>query len=356
MKRTATLCILLIATLNVYCQQSFTNAYMPNEGDTIFYHSLVSTADYSATGANYIWDFSTITGLTWAADTFVAVLSTPLTYNAVFNNSFLYPDYKATVASPQADQTIPPSTSVTNVFFYYKETDTAFAQVGLAANVSGVPMPIRFDNIDYMYKFPGTMGSIDSCFSAYHIDVPSLGFYSKKQNRINEYDGWGTLYTPMDTFEVFRIKTTITGRDSVYITQYSLPYAFNSSTVEYKWFSPGHRNPVFSVSMAQSQFSSTTTVKYLDKPQLHVGIQDASSASFRIVPNPFVNQLTITANAGEKIEKVRLFNITGAEIALDVLSSDKNTLVLNTEHLSNSPYIIEITSNKGVERKVVIKK
>jgi hypothetical protein len=126
--------------------------------------------------------------------------------------------------------------------------------------------------------------------------------------------------------------------------------------VEYTWFSPGHRNPVFVVSVVQSQFANVTTVKYLDKPQLHVGIPEVSSASFNIVPNPFVNQLTITANAGEKIEKVRLFNITGAEIALDILSSDKNTRILNTENLSNSPYIIEITSNKGVERKVVIKK
>jgi hypothetical protein len=354
MKKTATLCILLIASLSVYCQQTFTKNYMPVTGDTIFYHSLISTEDYSATGANYIWDFSTLTGATWAADTFVAVLSTPLTYNAVFNNILFYPKYVATVASPQADQTIPPSTSITNVYNYYKLTDTAFAQVGMAANVGGAPLPVKYDNIDYMYKFPSTMGSVDSCYSSGNISISTLGSYLKKQNRFNEYDGWGTLYTPMDTLEVFRIKTTLIGHDTIVYNGMSIP--LNSNTVEYKWFSPGHRNPVFVVSVVQSQFANVTTVKYLDKPQLHVGIPEVSSASFNIVPNPFVNQLTITANAGEKIEKVRLFNITGAEIALDILSSDKNTRILNTENLSNSPYIIEITSNKGVERKVVIKK
>ena len=353
MKKTATLCLLMIATWNVFGQQTLTKNYMPVTGDTIFYHSLVSTEDFSATGANHIWDFSTMSGTTWAADTFVSVLSTPLTYNAVFNNIFLYPKYVATVASPQADQTIPPSTSITNVFYYFKLTDTAFAQVGMAANISGAPLPIKYDDIDYMYKFPSTMGSVDSCYSSGKIEISTLGSYYKRQNRINEYDGWGTLYTPMDTLEVLRIKTTLISHDTLSYNGMTIP--LNTTTVEYKWFSPGHRNPVFYVSAVQSQFSNVTTVKYLDKPQLHVGIQEVSSVSFNIVPNPFVNQLTITTNASEKIERIRLFNITGAEIALDIQSSDNNTLVLNTANLSTSPYILEITSNKGVERKVVIK-
>lgn len=353
MKKIAMLCILTISILNVFCQQTLTKDYMPNTGDTIFYQSLVSTDDFSATGANYTWNFSSIVGLTWAADTFVTVLSTPLTYNAVFNNIILYPKYKATVASPQGDITIPPSTTISNVYYYFKETDTAFAQVGLAANISGVPAPIKFDNIDFMYKFPSTMGSIDSCYSSFNIDIPSLGSLNRKQNRYNEYDGWGTLYTPIDTFEVFRIKTTLIAHDTLIYN--SMPIPLTTNTVEYKWFSPTHRNPVFLVSIVQSQFSNTTTVKYLDHPQLHVGIQESSSAAFNIVPNPFNNQLTITANASEKIEKVRLFNITGAEITLNTPTSDNNILIFNTQNLSHGTYIVEIVSNKGIERKVVIK-
>lgn len=355
MKKISTICILFVTLTTGWSQITFTKEFMPNVGDTLYYRSLnQSTEDFSITGGNYIWDFSGILGTTWAADTFVSVTSTPILYNAVFNNVILYPAYKATLASPQADQTIPPSTSITNVYFYYKETDTAFAQVGFAANVGGAPLPVKFDNIDYIYKFPSTMGSVDSCYSSSHVDIPNVGSYLRKQNRYNEYDGWGTLYTVSDTFEVFRIKTTLIGHDTLIYN--SMPIPINSNTIEYKWFSTGYRNPVFQVTVVQSQFSNTTNIKYIDNPQLHINISEIQSQNYAISPNPCINELSITSTNGDHIKSVKLYTISGAEIYTTPISIDNTYAHIDMRSQPSAAYIVEIVSNKGIERKIVMKK
>ncbi|MEI6347960.1 MAG: T9SS type A sorting domain-containing protein [Bacteroidota bacterium] len=357
MKKNIFLCLLIFASSFAFAQQTLTREYMPNVDDTIFYRSISnSTVDFSPTGADFMWDFRNLNGHTWAADTFVAVLSTPLTYNAVFNNQFLYPAHKATIASPQADITIPPSTSMKDVYYYFKETDTAFAQVGLAANVSGAPLPVRFDNIDFMYKFPSTMGDVDSCFSSYQIQIPTLGFYCKKQNRVNEYDGWGTLYTPMDTFEVLRIKTTIIARDSIFITQYNVPFAFNTTTIEYKWFSPGYRNPIMYATETQGQGSPRKSVKYLDIPGLYTSIKPKeNSTRISVTPNPFQNSIKITNSNNISAESIRLFSITGTRIAIQIESIDGQSINISTENIAKGCYIIEFKDSIRVERKVLVK-
>jgi hypothetical protein len=356
MKKITCIGLFLAIMSTIHGQQSLTRNLMPNVDDTIFYRTIaLTTEDFSLTGANYLWDFHQLTGTIWAADTFVDVLSTPALYNFAFNNQFLYPLHKATIASPQRDITIPPSTTISNVYYYYKETDTAYAQVGLAANVSGAPLPVRYDNIDYMYHFPSTMGDIDSCFSSYKISIPTLGSYDHKQTRINEYDGWGTLYTAVDTFEVLRIKTTINARDSVFISQVGFPLAFNTTTIEYKWFSPEKRNPVFIATTIQTQIQSTTTAKYLDYPQNYVSINEIEVAQTRVFPNPVVNQLTIETKDNCSIESVKIYNTSGALMSCETKRFTKNQWILNTSNLSSGSYIIETSTNKGIQKNVIIK-
>jgi len=357
MKKILYIFTFLSISLSVSGQQTLTKEYMPNTGDTIFYRTIpIATEDFSATGFDFVWDFSDLIGYTWTADTFVTVLSTPLTYNAVFNNPILYPLHKATIASPQADRTIPPSTTISNVYNYYKENDTEFAQVGLAANVSGAPLPVRFENIDYIYKFPSTYGSTDSSFSSYNINIPTLGFYAHKQNRVNEYDGWGTLYTSVDTFEVFRIKTIINARDSVFVSQYNMPFAFNTITTEYKWFSSGQRYPIFIATATQAQGQNRTTVKYKDDPKLYLSVNKIDLTEAQFFPNPTTNRITITTPEKVDILNVNVFNQFGALQLSDKNDINSNTWIVDLSKLSCGSYIIETHTSNGVNRNIIIKK
>ncbi len=356
MKKILLIVGMIISIISVYGQQPLTKDYMPNVGDTIFYKtSMQIVTDFAPTGENYLWDFSMHTGITWLADTFVSVISTPLAYNVAFNNP-LTPSYQATIASPQADMTIPPSTSITNVYYYFKETNSYYAQVGLAANVSGAPLPVKNDDIDFIYHFPFNMNDRDTCFSSYKISIPTLGSYFHRQTRTNHYDGWGTLYTPIDTFEVFRIKTVINARDSVFITQnyLNIPIAFNSITTEYKWFSPNERNPVFIATTVQNQSQTTRTVKYKDNPKLYLAVAEKALSSVEIFPNPFANIITIYSKSDNPIQGIKLYNLTGSLIPVQMTETNLGWQ-LHVDQLSSNPYLIEVITKNGTERRVMIK-
>lgn len=348
--------MLIVGSFQIFGQQPFTKDFMPNVGDTVFYKTRMQvTDDFTLTGEDYVWDFSLLTGFTWAADTFVSVISTPLVYNVAFNNP-LTPSYQASVASPKADIVIPPSTSITNVYYYFKETNTYYAQVGLAANVSGAPIPIKYDNIDFIYRFPSNMNDVDSCFSSYKISIPTLGEYSHKQTRVNSYDGWGTLYTAVDTFQVLRIKTIINARDSVFVTQngMNLPFAFNTLTTEYKWFSPSIRNSVFEASIVVGQGPASKSIKYRDHPRNYVAISEVEKINFEVFPNPFINIITIVSKSDIQVESIKMYTITGAVVPVKITpSSDR--WEIDAEILTPSSYVLEIKTNKGVERKIIVK-
>lgn len=289
--------LLLFSTHSFFAQTTLTSDRMPLAGDTIHYRNIVSfSGDMDLTGENFFWDMSDFIGNQWVADTFVAVSSTPLVYNVAFNNP-VYPKYKASCASKQANIKIPLTAfEFSNIYNYYKLTEGLdFSQVGMAITVNNVPIPIRFDNIDNMYNFPFEFGDFDSCYSSYGISIPSFGHYSRKQTRLNYFDGYGTLITPVDTFfDVIRIKTLIQARDSVHIDQYSIPIAFNTNTTEYKWFAPGYRGPVAQITKISGQGPTLNSFKYRDTHSNYTNIKESEILVGKISPNPFHDQLSLT--------------------------------------------------------------
>jgi len=354
MKKIILFFIIMIIIKISYSQFPITNTFMPDVNDVIQYKEInLSLTDYSNTGANYVWDYKTLESSNWVADTFVSVLSTPVLYYFYFNNPILYPNYVATIAASQTDVSIPGvSLELTEIYNYFKENSSTFSQVGLAANVNGIPMSVKYDNIDVIYRFPTNFGNSDSSYSSYQIDVAGLGFYSKKQNRKNYCDGWGTLYLPTDTFNVMRIKTIITARDSVFITQYNLPVAFNSNITEYKWFAPNNRNPVLYVTETEITLGqSTKRVRYKSKPD-QVNITEINSKDISIYPtitNNFVN----ISNKDNNNLTIKIITSEGKIIYSK--SYKENIISLNFNNYKSGIYFIIINDGKTIRKEKIVK-
>jgi hypothetical protein len=155
--------------------------------------------NYQQTGQNFLWDLSTLSSTVIAGDTFISVLSTPITYNIVFSNPF-DPEHRATVASPQS---LPPQPGIqiSDAYNFLKNSYYAFSQVGIGASINGFPMPASFDHPDIWYSFPMIYGNTDSSRSEFGFNVPNLGYYGQKRNRVNQVDGWGSIYLPGDTLQ-----------------------------------------------------------------------------------------------------------------------------------------------------------
>lgn len=352
--------LLLFSTHSFFAQTTLTSDRMPLAGDTIHYRNVGNfSGDMDLTGENFFWDMSNSLGNQWVADTFVAVSSTPLVYNVAFNNSSS-PKYKATCASRQANITIPiGGYEFTNIYNYYKLTeDSVFSQVGMAITVNNVPIPVKFDNIDQMYNFPFEYGGFDSCYSSYSVTVPSFGHNSRKQTRLNYFEGYGTLITPVDTFfDAIRIKTIIQSRDSVYIEQYNLPFAINTTTTEYKWFADGYRGPIAQISVVSGQGSPRTSFKYRDTPPPSLAkiVENEFSVS-KISPNPFQDKLSIVFNNPTDFD-LQLYSLNGQLLwQSHVAKTDFFELPQNAINaLTKGVYFIRLSIDSKTEIHQIIK-
>src|SRR5579885_2741043 len=128
------LSLALIGGLNA--QITITQSDMPVAGDTIRVstcNSNVGLPNPTLTGANYTWDYTKLVAFTQTIDTFLSVSSTPLLYQLYFNNSFLYPKYKSTVAQSAPNLPALGPITITSVINYFKATSSDYENVGYGA-------------------------------------------------------------------------------------------------------------------------------------------------------------------------------------------------------------------------------
>jgi hypothetical protein len=251
-------------------QITITNSNMPSAGSSFLMDNATppGNLDLNQTGANYTWDFSSLTANTSTTDSFVSVSSTPFAYQFFFNNQFLYPDNKADFAAASTDLNLPSQLPITveEVINYYKKPADGFYVVGFGASLSGIPTSVRYNPIDRIYKFPLAYGNLDSNRYIFNISIPTIGTYGQNKLRINEVDGWGTLLMPNNnSYQVLRVKSSLVGTDTIYVDAFGFGFNFPSTSFEYKWIAEGIEVPVLQIN-AQDLLGTITanSVKYLN--------------------------------------------------------------------------------------------
>ena len=189
----------LLVAANIDAQITISNNDMPQPEDTVRLSTTTISSGlpaFALTGTNYTWDYSQLVPMSQTVDTFLSVSTTPFAYQLYFNNAILYPAYVSTVAQAAPNPPTIQPVSITDVINYYKNSSSAYENVGFGAKINSLPASVRDDSIDFIYRFPMNYGNSDSCNSAYHLAIPNLGYYGAKQHRVNHVDGWGTLKTP----------------------------------------------------------------------------------------------------------------------------------------------------------------
>ncbi len=243
------ICFFALLPLIIEAQITITRNDMPNVGDSLIATSTIVPPgiDYVASGTNYNWDFSALTGGTQNTDVYVAVSSTPLLYQAVFNWPIWNPP--ASIASPEGDFTLIPGVAFTDYYDFFKEQNASYTAVGFGVTINSVPVPVKYNNPEMLYKFPLNYGNQpDSSESFYSINIPDVGYYETYRKRVNLVDGWGTLTTPFGTFATLRIKSVLTVRDSIYVDSLQTGIPINRDITEYKWMGNGFGIPLLKVS------------------------------------------------------------------------------------------------------------
>ena len=291
---------------------------MPAAGDTIRQSItyFLEGIDYEQTGPDHTWDFSGLTVMSQQVDTFIQVSSTPLLYQIVFNNQFLYPDHQATCAGKMPELGMIPGYDVTDTYRFFRATQSGYREVGLAATLAGIPLAVPYDEIDVIYSLPMSYAQLDSAESGFELSVPGLGFIASQRKRVNHADGWGTLTTPFGEHQVIRVKTTIHQYDSLYADTLGMGFPLIRNYTEYKWIARDFGLPLLTV----TQDGLIVSASYIDSLRTtFLGLNDppALEFDFRVYPNPSTEFFTVSYELFHPARvRMALYSVSGRFISL----------------------------------------
>lgn len=307
-------------------------------------------ATVTQTGANQTWDYSFFQPEFQRVDTFISLLDAGITYALSFSS--------ATVA-----RVIPVSNqgggggggmniSISSGFDFFKNTNGNFQKLGSGGIVSISPFPLSLVNnpVDVVYNFPVSFGDKDTSNSEAILNVPNLVYVRQRQTRINHVDGWGSLTTPFKTFDALRVKTRLTGEDSISYNGFNFIQP-RAPRTEYKWLANGEKVPVLTINAAAPPFGGIeqiTNANYRDTTQNvpYVGIEEMQNLDAKMYPNPSSNFVTIEwETILGKNAILSIYDYNGKKVHEQQINGNQQ-LILNTQSLSAGTYIVKIAGEK----------
>lgn len=264
MKQLYALLAALVFTLPSSAQISIAAAEMPHANDELIRVRAVNNPflDYAATGAAHTWEFPNLAVAQGDTTAYQTVASTNFIYAIIYADLFFNAN-RANHAKPGVDIPFSNLLPIANPYTFRYRSNSVYKTVGYGVELSGIPVPILFDEQDVIYELPLEYGDASTSNSSYHIDIPNLGYYGFEQERVNEVDGWGAITTPGGSWDVLRVKTTLTMRDSLSGFAINRPVAR-----EYKWLAQGLRVPVLQVNTTSIFGNEVITgIWYYDVPR-----------------------------------------------------------------------------------------
>lgn len=294
MKKIVTCLYIVAAYFTTNAQITIDQSDMPIAGDSTIRVNATNGASFTfpTTGANYTWDFSTLTYNNQTTNKYFDITKAPLLGLLTFG-PFASNNLKSQIFMSGAS---PLNLGVAGNLFasdsnyeYYKKTASRYARTGYTLRLNGIDVPLPYDSNEVMYMLPVNYGNVDSGISVFEIDISLLPIYYKtRQKRVNNVDGWGTLKLPNGyDYQTLRVKSEIYAIDSVHVDTL-FPFGFSTprpKTVEYKWLAKGLQAPVLEVSGTELGGNFTaTSVKYLNKVALPICTNSASFTDFSIFP------------------------------------------------------------------------
>ncbi len=358
-KRILLLSALAISSLT-QAQITINASDLPSPNDTVLVGISTQTSlDFQTTGANYTWDFSSLTANSQRIDTFYNVSSASALYQLSFNN-FLTPNYKADYYNKLLNNNLPNipggQVSIDKPVFFTKNSSSKSEIVGMGVEINGVEIPVKADTIDEVYQFPMTYNNSWTSRSYLYMDMnPAFdAIFVRHQLRQSIVDGWGTITTPFGTYDVVRVKSTITYTDSVKIdiTGTGNPIWLPMPTpqdIEYTWWSNNNKIPLLKVI---ERGGTTNSIEFRGTTSYAGVNQQKNNNPLSIYPNPTTNVLNI--NLGDyNNAQIQVLDITGKTIFNTNTTNTTNSI--NVSSFNKGVYFIKITTNNKTITKQFVK-
>ena len=338
------LTIIFFSTLAGFAQSPITlsNSNMPSSGDTLRFTSVdpTSIGNYTQTGTNFSWNFSSVTTTTEGVRSFKSAIQTPY---ALFFFSF------SGFAEKLPDVNIGGGFGFTDYYNFYKKQTSpvqAFIADGVGLTFSSVPLPSYYSDKDELYVFPMTYPKYDSTtfrFSTLSTALIPI-IYSKTGYRVTQVDGWGTVQTPFGTENCLRLISTQYSKDSIKNTIIPIPIGFANTTRSYQWMTATSKIPYFEVTgnVVGSNFIPTSARfrGFKQKETNFVGISSEEAISIIVYPNPVKDVIKLSAAA--EVVSSEILDLSGKVVLKLQSATAGQEQVIDVSSLAPGIYSIRI--------------
>ncbi|MDO9001275.1 MAG: T9SS type A sorting domain-containing protein [Bacteroidota bacterium] len=324
---------------------TLTSANFPSSGDTLRYSdaTLASIGNYTQTGANFNWNFSSLIYSSQARRDFVPSSQTPYFFFFLSFTGFAEKIADALGAGPLV---------INDYYNFYKKQTTplnAFIADGSGMTFSSVPVPNYFTDKDELYVFPLTYPKYDSTTFKFSTISNSLIpiVYSKTGYRVSKVDGWGSVTTPYGTANCLRFVTTQYSRDTIKSTAVPFPIGFPNYVRSYQWLTASSKIPFLEISgnLVGNTFTPNS-VKYRDIYQNPSGLHENSDVSaMELYPNPGKDKLWLNFTRKGKF-LVEILDLSGKTIKSGNFDAENMEQSIDINDLSPSLYIIKVTEKQ----------
>ena len=354
----------IIQCIIIHSQVTISSSDMVSGSDTVMVSVVTDfqNINYSTAGANVTWDFSSVQIESQRIDTFYNPSTLSFVYQLIFNSPF-NPNYNSSYYQKESNSIIPSSGlpfTVSNPISFSKLSSNKLEFVGFGADINGTPIPIQADTIDLVYQLPMTYQDNWVSNAYFFVDVNPIynAKFKRYQERVSEVDGHGTVITAYGSFSCIRVKASLTYVDSVFVdllgtggSWFALP---PTSEVEYVWWATGQKIPVFSL------IASTTTgteiissVEFKDNLIDVTGLENYTTSSFKLYPNPARQFITIELENLTGIESIECYAADG-KLIYSQRATQKN-ITLDTEQWNQGIYFLKLKSNdKSFVQKFIV--
>jgi hypothetical protein len=331
---------------------------MPSQGDTVRISTSLNPdfSDYTETGEDFFWDFSQMIAAYQTVDTFISPMETPPIYQLFFALS-------SNLANRYLRDLPIPNFELSDIFYFYKNSDNKFTNVGFAASINGIPLPIKFDNPDAWYRFPMQYGDVDSSASHFAFGVDDFGYILIDRSRKNTVDGWGTVTTPFGTFEVLRIKSDVHEFDSIYVDSLQMGIPLDRYYTEYKWMAKDQKEPVLQIT---ADFTGGLVVTYRDSVRMIYNAVEEhvfENKSLTVYPNPAYGEFQVEFDLSKNSDvELNLYDMAGRKVHSESLGHavkgpNKKTINFQKSALKEGAYLLEIKAgDQYLTEKVIVRK
>lgn len=344
MKKLTISIIMAVCALSLSGQISITRSDMPLAGDTFRFstvQAIGANINVNNTGANHNWDFSKLGKDGEELLEYKSSAKTPYAF-------FFFNTYGNLVA----DNIGFGQFALTDVYNFYKATNTAFTAEGIGFRFNSIPLGGFYTDKDIIYEFPLNYNEVNNSVFKVKVQIPGFGSYQQSGTRKNTVDGWGEVRTPHRTYNCLRVKSEITQVDSFSVQQpFPVSFGFPSTRIEYKWLTKSDRVPVVEVTGADIAGNFVaSSIRYRQDPvTLPPGVsvkEVAPNTEVKVYPNPATDKIVITLPAAGE-DFVKLFTIDGKEVATTHTRVEQG-IEINTQSFEEGFYMVFAKSGSNI--------